>query len=342
MNKPQYLAELGRLLIFMTAADREETLTRIGALFDKAGPGGMDALLTKLGSPTSEAIRISRIYNAADGYEDELLDRLEREGGAVSKHAPAAPRQASDPAEGPVSEPAGEDMPSYEVPPLIIDDLPGFEPPVIPDNFKPDEPKSEPEPGPEEPAASEEPEATTEAPPAHAQPAAEDAMPDWMSGHSAKESAPEAAFEDAPELVAAEPAPESAAVPEEAVPAKPAPAYTVERSMPLAAGIPLFILSLAVIAVPLGAVCLALIPILVLPGVALLIGAWLAAVGGLWCISYIADAVMLFGLALVILAAGLVVLWLGLWLVVLIVSLYFRGMRGVAHLTLGKKVSVRA
>lgn len=341
MTKPQYLAELDRLLIFMTGADREKALSRIGSLFDKAGPAGTDTLLVKLGSPTSEAIRLSRIYTAG-GYTDPLLDSLERETGP----APEAPSAVAPESGEAAPAPGPAETPAYDVPPLIMDDLPGYEPPDIPDSFEADDPAG-PKDVPAEPAAEPAPEP---------RPAPDTDMPDWISApeEPSGESAPEQTSPEPP-VPAAEKAPSPQAETETAPEAETAaeaeteqaspdegPLYTVERSMPLWAGVPLFILSLVVLALPLGLVCLALIPVLVLPGVALLLGAWLAAVGGLWCISYIADAVMLFGLALVILAAALVALWLGLWLLVALWSAYCRALRGVTHLTLGKKVEVRA
>lgn len=319
MNKPQYLAELGRLLIFMTSADREETLSRYGTLFDLAGPDGADALISHIGSPTLAAIRLSRTYkpgSIADSVLDESLQSSAKQPSATAEPS----SHASTPAPETVSAPE---------PPLIIDDLPGFEPPEIPDTFAADE--AAPEPGPAELS----PEIADDI---HTGPASSDAVLDWIAAPE-EGPVPENGPVEAPEAEDILPEPAEPAVPERP---NQAPVYTVEHTMPLWAGIPLFILSLFVIAIPLAAVLLVLVPVLVLPGVALLIGAWLAAVGGLWCISYIADAVMLFGLALVILAAGLVVLWLGLWLLVSAVALYIRVMRGLSHLTLGKKVMAHA
>ena len=62
MNKQRYLAELGQLLIFMTSADRALTLEKFGDLFDQAGPVGAEALAGRIGSPTKNAIRLSRSY----------------------------------------------------------------------------------------------------------------------------------------------------------------------------------------------------------------------------------------------------------------------------------------
>ena len=89
---------------------------------------------------------------------------------------------------------------------------------------------------------------------------------------------------------------------------------------------------------PLTLVGLLLIPTLILPGLAVLFSAFLAFVGGLWCLSIIADAAVLFGLACILLAAGLSALWLGLWLDVALVNLWSRGVKGLSHLTLGRKV----
>ena len=61
--------------------------------------------------------------------------------------------------------------------------------------------------------------------------------------------------------------------------------------------------------------------------------------GGLWCISYIADAVMLFGVAFFVLGLALVILWCGVWLDVAIVKIYIRVMVGLKHLFLGRRVS---
>ncbi|MCD7846407.1 MAG: hypothetical protein LUG57_11290, partial [Oscillospiraceae bacterium] len=62
MNKQRYLAELQRLLVFMTEEDRELTVQRYGELFDAAGPEGEEALVKQIGSPTKAAISLSRGY----------------------------------------------------------------------------------------------------------------------------------------------------------------------------------------------------------------------------------------------------------------------------------------
>ena len=346
MNKPQYLAELSRLLIFMTQADRDETLARYGALFDAAGPDGQDALLEKLSSTTRQAIRLSRVYSA-DGYEDEELDALE---GEVTEKAPAAPAPAPKPA------PLDEDLPAYDMADLpdLQDDGEGpAEPDAIDAVFAahPDTPPAlQPTPAPEEPGDGDDADYEELWGKRPTTPQGKSAAP-AEPAPAAKEPAPKAAPETSPDGDLAdldgelddgddgeeyddEPAPQP--VPE------PRPAsvqtVTVKRVMPLWIGIPLFILAIPVLVLPLTLVGLLLIPTLILPGLAVLFSAFLAFVGGLWCLSIIADAAVLFGLACILLAAGLSALWLGLWLDVALVNLWSRGVKGLSHLTLGRKV----
>lgn len=299
MNKPQYLAELRRLLVFMTAADRERTISRCGELFDQAGPDGADGVIAEIGSPTRVSIRLSRTY--APGRLDLSSLNIRT----------VAPEPEPEPELEPPAPEVVEGLPDLDVPDLVMDDLSGFE--MIPPESKSE---SESEPGPEqEPSAPEE-----DAPePGPAPPVQRQATPTERP---------------APRFVAM-PLDEGDAFDE---PEKAGPDVVIERVMPIWVGIPLFIICLFVLALPIGALCIILLPILLLPGLALLLGTWLTAVGGLWCTSYIADALMLFGLAALILSVALLVLWAGLRLDVGIVSLYARGCRAVSHLTLGRKV----
>ncbi len=75
MDKHRYIAELEKLLVFMTSADREETARLYAAAFDAAGEEGLDALLARLGSPTRAAIRLSRTYEPGH-IEDEALQAV--------------------------------------------------------------------------------------------------------------------------------------------------------------------------------------------------------------------------------------------------------------------------
>ena len=110
--------------------------------------------------------------------------------------------------------------------------------------------------------------------------------------------------------------------------------------MSLGAGIDVLVLVMIAIGVPLAAAALALIAVCLAPGAAGLVGAWLVFVGGLWCISYMADAVLIFGAALLVLAVGLVILWGGVWLASRLVRLYIRGVQWLCGELLGRKVTV--
>lgn len=139
----------------------------------------------------------------------------------------------------------------------------------------------------------------------------------------------------------AEPSPDLRTEEPEPAPAfeSPEPEEYYERSMPLGVGIPLLILVMIAIGVPLAAFILALCTVCLAPGAAVIFVAYLVAVGGLWCLSYVADAVLLFGTALLVLAIGLVILWGGLWLASRLVLLYVRGVRWLCGELLGRKVT---
>ena len=161
MKKQRYLAELQRLLIYMTAADRAETLRRYGILFDRAGPEGEDELIRRIGSPTNTSIRLSRNYTPGDIRDAFFPD------GAPEDPAPEpAPGNAEaagpDLPEGPEEGPGGPapdesgDAPAEDEPPLPsvplrpvynhslveeeLPDLPDLELPDLPDLPEPPAP----------------------------------------------------------------------------------------------------------------------------------------------------------------------------------------------------------
>ena len=305
MNKQRYLAELGQLLIFMTSADRALTLEKFGALFDEAGPGGAEALAGRIGSPTKNAIRLSRSYMPGC-LTDEILFQGMDLNMPAPEPAPVKEPEPEDEAEEAVAEEpryAGPEMPD-------LSDMPEL--PDLPDAEAPAEEEPEPEAEDEDAGEPEE-----ETPPAPA-PAADRARFVAVPVH---EDAPEE--EEAPET---EPEP----------PRRPAP--HVERPMSPWLGAPLFILSLIVLGIPLAALVLVLVILLLVPGALVLGGAVLAAIGGLWCISYVADAALMFGLAAFILGLALLVLWCGFALDVGLVKLYIRAIAGLKHIFLGRRV----
>lgn len=288
MNRQRFLAELRRLLVFMSEEDRDEAVRRCGEAFDAAGPEGESALIADMGSPTKLAIGLSR------GYEPGKIPDV------IPKTAIVRPKAAEAvPAEG-------EILPAE--PEVTWTDLPSFE--------LHEAGTAEPEAA---PAAEAAPEAEA---PAHAEPAPTPETPAEAEPEKKNET-PEAI----PEAPAAEP--------EE-------PHTTVERTMPLGLGIPLFILVFGALGIPLGILCLALSLALLAPGAAILFGAYLIGVGGLWCTAYMADAVLLFGAAFIVLAVGLLVLWLGIWLAVKLFTVYGKGVGWIAGELLGRKVTADA
>lgn len=256
MNKQRYLAELQRLLVFMTDEDRELAIRRFGDIFDAAGPEGEAALAERLGSPTKSAIGLSR------GYEPGIIKNLPEAPGEEEKKA-SLTRTVGDP----------------------WGDLPTFETPVLGD-------KSEavPAPGADSVPEKENPISPEPEPPAPTQKDDED-MGEW------------------------------------------------DRPMPLGLGISLLTLILIAIGLPVAAVFLALMAVCTAPGAAVVFGAYLLAVGGLWCLTYIADALLLFGAAFLVLAVGLIVLWGGIWLCSRLVLGYAAAVRWLSGELLGKKVS---
>lgn len=256
MNKQRYLAELQRLLVFMTDADRAETVRRYSDLFDAAGPEAEAELIDRIGSPTKAAIGLSRGYEPGKLAAQPLPD-------APKKPAPALTQTEDDP---------WGDLPTFDLPDYIGEMLPETE------NAAPD--------GADKPFS----------------------MPD-LPGY----------------------APRSLDEPEE----------REKRGVPLGLGIPLFILVLAGLGLPLAVLCIGVMAALILPGCAIIFGAYLTAVGGLWCVGFMADAILMFGAAFIVLAFGLILLFGGIWLGVKLAALYIRGVRLLAgELLGGRKVTV--
>ena len=267
MNKQRYLAELRRLLVFMSQEDAEETIRRYTDMFDAAGMEGEAALIDQLGSPTKAAIGLSR------GYEPGKLN-------IPTPVVTPQPGTAAEILDLPTEKPAGpwEDLPDFQLP-----------------------------------------------------------------GISGEDEAEDDNDEAAPAPVAEEEIPEPD-LPRRIAPAKetPVPVTKIVRTMSLGLGIPLFIFVMIGLGVPVAAVFLAVMAAALVPGCAILFAAYLIAVGGLWCMGYMADAILLFGLAFVVLAAGILVLWFGIWVWIQLITVYSKGVRWLAGELLGRKVTVDA
>lgn len=82
MNRQRFLAELSQLLAFMTPHDRNAKLKELTQRFDEAGLEGEGAIIASLGTPTALAIRLAREYvpspaPSADAEPDEPADKPE-------------------------------------------------------------------------------------------------------------------------------------------------------------------------------------------------------------------------------------------------------------------------
>ena len=114
----------------------------------------------------------------------------------------------------------------------------------------------------------------------------------------------------------------------------------VDRPMPVGLGAALLSLILLVAGLPLAGLLLVCMAVFLLPGLAGILCAGLSAIAALWCISPLANALLLFGLGFLFLGLGLVVFWLGLRLDIRLVKLYIRGVALLCDALLGKKVAV--
>ncbi len=143
MTKQKFLAELSRLLVFMTEEDRAEIIRRYGAMFDAAGPEGEAALLEQLGTPTRTAIALSRGYEPGsvkaelptvapapqEPPQKEVNDGID--GFTLPEfHLPGMPEE---PAYAPRSKPAEEKPPKpVSMPKTVVAREPAWEAPPAP------------------------------------------------------------------------------------------------------------------------------------------------------------------------------------------------------------------
>ncbi len=275
MNKQRFLAELRRLLVFMTESDRSIALEKYTLMFDEAGEEGEAALLETLGSPTKAAITLSRGYVAgqltAETKQREALKKAE-------KSARAAKAVSAD----------DYDPGAVEEDPIDI---------ILRSLDEPDEPEPEEEP--------------------------EDDGDDGDEYDGYDDEDEEDADGDAYQYDRR-------------------PVYRrAEPPMPRAAGVSLLVLVLLVAGVPLAGLTLGVALLWLVPGVGGTGAAILAAIGALWCISYIADALIMLGLGFLLLAAALLLLFCGIWLDTRLIGLYVRGVRALADALLGRREIVR-
>lgn len=355
------MSELSKLLTFMFKEDRSEILKQYNDMLDNAEDE--QALLESFGSPTRLAVAISRNYQRDERKLSVHADSKDGDNTEVSKVRPVIPTPAKK-ASQPILKPREPDENSYVD---IIEEIRREKAAEEGIEYKPiffkDEKKPEPEPGGEE-APVEKPETAPEAPVEQAQvmpkeetdkeeasaqetegveeTADEAAEAPGESEETAEEETPaeetpaeEAPVEDAP----AEEAEETDIVVE--IEELPADAAEEEREVRTVKKTRIFPLILYVIvSVPIGLVLLLLMLGIELSifGVGLLglkVGFELLAFtfSGM---QVFADVLICLGATLGVLALGVLVTWLGMWLIIVSVPGLIRGI-----IKLGKKLCVK-
>lgn len=346
INKQKFLAELGKLLTFMYEEDRQTAL----AMYDKMFEDAQDeqSLIQALVSPTRQAVLVARAYNAKErklqvhaqsrdasveqedtGSTPEFIlvinqiyqDALPHEAAAVAPmanqfslfEAPEAffeEERAEEGQEAAPLTPAAEEAPVQEPEPAQEAPAEAQEAPAdpvgqFPADFSLDA---------SEPVSEEEAEAPQEA--------AEEAAEDSEAGEAPAEAPAEEPAEEPAEAAAEAPAEEFREeedktwdLPEKAD----APQKAFERVVPgtvrkprvfllilfLLLAIPIGLLGIAVLLIP-TALFLALAVCVIAAGSAALMGAFSG-------FPVFADIMVVLGVALIVLALGLLLLWIFIW-----------------------------
>ncbi len=352
INKQRFLPELGKLLTFMVEQDRQTALAMYSRLFDDAEDE--QKLMDLLVSPTRQAVVIARTYDAKARKQQlesgsPAADETPAFVLAIDKiYQEVAPEHVNRPAEE--IEPAALINPlinqfslfsddahpiddSEYVPFKIEADAVSIEEPVEALPIEPETEEEAPlpeEPAPEaEPAAPEQPVQELPAEEERAVPAEPEAVPvPPVEVEAVPAQAPEAVPVQVPEAVPVQ-APEAVPAPEEPTVYAPAP---VELSfIPETRRKPrVFLLILYVLfAVPLTAVCILLLLIPTVLALTLAVG---VIIGGsfLFMSAFsgfpkLADILIVLGTSVVVLALGLLLLWLFVWFVGGVIGGLIRG-----------------
>ena len=327
INKQKFLAELGKLLTFMYEEDRQAALAMYNRMFDATEDD--KALLQYLGSPTKQAVVIARSYDAKERKLQVTAQARNEDGAESQEITPDFVVAINRIYDGYVpavaeKEPEAEDQFSlFEDArhPIREDEYVPFPVEREPAHAAPEDDWMLPE---EEAAAAVPAEPTASA--AAAAPA-EDAVDEFLSDFTiendelAPEPSEDAAEPETPVLLPEEPAVTETPLtveidepePEPLPAARPVIEETVRRPR-------VFLLILFVLfAVPITLVCvlLLLIPtVLCLALAASVIAAGCAVLFAAFSgFSILADILIVLGCALVILAVGLLLLWLFIWFV---------------------------
>lgn len=324
INKQKFLAELARLLTFMYEEDRQEALAMYEGMFDEAGDE--QSLLQALVSPTRQAVVIARAYNARERkLQVHAQSRDENAQDDSADFVQAINQVRSDALGAQESKPVVDENQF-----CLFDDLAD----------EPEEPEVEPVPAAEEPLAPE-PEAPAEPAPEAA--AAEPELAPAPAGEEAvseepavQEAVPESVVDEVDAFLADFTLPEDIMSPE--TPSQPATAeiepvqeellqlpdeeepYTYAQPAQTVRKPRVFLLILYIIlAIPLtlAGIILLLVPtILFLALAAGTICAGVMALGAAFSgFTMFSDLMVVLGLAIIVLALGLLFLWIFIWFI---------------------------
>lgn len=365
------MSELSKLLTFMFKEDRSEIIKQYNDMLDNAEDE--QAMLESFGSPTRLAVAISRSYQRDERKLSVHADSKDGEKADIVKVKPVIPTPGKK-ASAPLVKPVEQDQEAYvdiieeirrekaaeegiEYKPIFFkeENKPVEEAPVEEEAPAEETEETAPEEASEEEAPAEE-AVSEEAPTEEEAPAAEEA--EAAEATEAVETAEEAAPEEAPEEKTSEaeaPAEEEAPAPEEeaTVVEEDAPKdetahmlRTVfdenpETEVKTVKKTNVFLLILYIIvSVPVGLVLLLLmlgieLSIFCCGVLGLRVG--FALLGFTFSgMTVFADVLMCFGVTLGVFALGVLVTWLGLWLVITSVPGLVRGI-----VRLGKKLCVK-
>lgn len=349
INRQQFMSELSKLLTFMFKEDRSEIIQQYNEMLDNAEDE--QAMLESFGSPTRLAVAISRSYQRDERKLSVHADSKDGGSGEAVKVKPVIPTQGKK-SSAPIVKP---NEPAADAYVDIIEEIRREKAAEEGIEYKPiffkEEPKPEPvaEPEVEEPAeeavAADEENAENDSEASDSEAQAEDADADTaeVAGDEA-EAAPKAQetqaddggeAEAAAEVEAAKPADETAHVlatvfneTPEAAPEKVKKTNVFALILYIIVSIPVgLVLLLVMLGLELGVLGCGLLGLRI--GFSLLSFTFSG-------MSVFADVLLCFGVNLAVLALGVLVTWLAVWLIIVSVPWLIRGIKN-----LGRKLCVK-
>lgn len=349
INRQQFMSELSKLLTFMFKEDRSEIIQQYNEMLDNAEDE--QAMLESFGSPTRLAVAISRSYQRDERKLSVHADSKDGGSGEAVKVKPVIPTQGKK-SSAPIVKP---NEPAADAYVDIIEEIRREKAAEEGIEYKPIFFKEEPKPEPVAEPEVEEPAEETEQPADEADeaPAAEAVAADEENAENDSEASDsEAQAEDADadtaevaddggeaeaaaEVEAAEPADEAAHVlatvfneTPEAAPEKAKKTNVFALILYIIVSIPVgLVLLLVMLGLELGVLGCGLLGLRV--GFSLLSFTFSG-------MSVFADVLLCFGVNLAVLALGVLVTWLAVWLIIVSVPGLIRGIRN-----LGRKLCVK-